>query len=84
MSVAQGMRDTGPIITNAALILVLVSVAFASSDIVIIKALAVGTAIAVFLDATIVRVLLVPSLMRIMDRWNWWVPGFLIRLTPKR
>lgn len=84
MSVAQGMRDTGPIITNAALILVLVSVAFASSDIVIIKALAVGTAIAVFLDATIVRVLLVPSLMRIMDRWNWWIPEFRIRVTPKR
>ncbi|MQF69911.1 MMPL family transporter [SAR202 cluster bacterium AD-804-J14_MRT_500m] len=83
VSVARGMQDTGPLITNAALILVLVAVSFASSDIVIIKALAVGTAIAVFLDATIVRTLLVPALMRIMDRWNWWAPSFIIRLFPK-
>ncbi len=83
LSVARGLEATGPIITNAAMILVLVAAAFASGDIIIVKALGVGTAIAVFLDATVVRALLVPSLMRIMDRWNWWSPRVLDKLLPR-
>jgi len=81
-SVAQGMEITGPIITSGALILVLVAAAFATADIVIVKALGVGTAIAILLDATVVRAFLVPALMRIMDRWNWWSPQFLKRVIP--
>jgi len=79
-SIAKGMEMTGPIITNSALILVLVSVAFATADIVIVKALGIGTAIAIFLDATVVRAFLVPSLMRLFDRWNWWLPPFINRI----
>lgn len=76
-SVAMGMERTGRVITSAALILVLVSGAFATADIMVVKALGVGTAIAIFLDASIVRALLVPALMRVLGRWNWWAPRFL-------
>ena len=82
-SVAHGLEVTGPIITNAALILILVAIAFVSADIVIVKALGVGVAIAIFLDATVARAFLVPALMKIMDRWNWWAPSFLKRVLPE-
>jgi RND superfamily putative drug exporter len=55
----------------------LVSLSFVAADIVLIKALGLGTAIAVFLDATIVRALLVPATMRLLGDWNWWAPGWL-------
>ena len=54
--------------------------AFATSRIVIIKELGIGTALAVALDATVVRALLVPSLMALLGKWNWWAPGPLRRL----
>jgi RND superfamily putative drug exporter len=54
--------------------------AFALSDSVIIKAVGIGIGIAVILDATIVRALLVPAAMRLMGRWNWWAPGPIVRL----
>ena len=81
-SVAQGLERTGRVITSAAMILVLVAASFATADIVVVKALGLGTAIAVFLDATVVRALLVPALMRIMGNWNWWSPAFLRRVLP--
>jgi RND superfamily putative drug exporter len=74
-SVALGLERSGRIITSAALIIVLVSGSFAAADIVLIKALGLGTAIAIFLDATIVRALLVPATMRLLGDWNWWSPG---------
>ena len=76
-SVATGMERSGKIITSAALILILVASGFATGDILIVKALGFGTALAIFIDATIVRALLVPALMRIMSGLNWWAPGFL-------
>lgn len=76
-SVALGLEMTGRIITSAALILVLVAASFATGDIIIVKALGVGTAIAILLDATVVRALLVPALMRVLGDWNWWAPRFL-------
>ncbi len=82
LSVTQGLERTGRVITSAALVLVLVAGSFSTGDIVIVKALGVGTAIAIFLDATVVRALLVPALMRILGDWNWWSPGFLRRLLP--
>jgi RND superfamily putative drug exporter len=82
-SVALGLERTGRVITSAALILVLVAAAFATSDIVVVKAFGVGTAIAILVDATLVRALLVPALMRIMGDWNWWAPRFLRRLLPE-
>ena len=59
--------------------MVLVSPSFVAADIVLIKALGLGTAIAVFLDATVVRALLVPATMRLLGEWNWWAPQWLRR-----
>ena len=73
-AVAKGLQHTGRIITSAALLFIVVTGAFATADIVIIKSLGVGMAIAVALDATIVRALLVPATMRLMGRYNWWGP----------
>jgi RND superfamily putative drug exporter len=75
--VAEGLARTAGIITGAALIMIAVFAAFALAEVITIKSIGVGMAIAVFLDATIVRVLLVPATMRLMGRWNWWAPGFL-------
>ena len=83
-SVAVGLERTGRIITSAAGILVLVAGAFVTSDVMVIKALGLGIAIAILLDATVVRVLLVPALMRIMGDWNWWAPRFLLRVLPQQ
>jgi RND superfamily putative drug exporter len=78
-SVARGLEKSGRIITSAAAIVVLVSLSFVAADIVLIKALGLGTAIAVLLDATLVRALLVPATMRLLGEWNWWAPGWLPR-----
>ena len=83
-SVAVGLGKTGQIITSAALILVLVAAAFATSDVIVVKALGVSMAIAILLDATLVRALLVPALMRILGDWNWWAPRFVKRLLPEQ
>jgi RND superfamily putative drug exporter len=78
-SVARGLERSGRIITSAAAIVVLVSFSFVAADIVLIKALGLGTAIAVFLDASLVRALLVPATMRLLGEWNWWAPAWLPR-----
>jgi uncharacterized membrane protein YdfJ with MMPL/SSD domain len=79
-SVAEGLSRTAGVITGAALIMVTVFSAFALADSITIKSIGVGMAIAVLIDATIIRVLLVPAAMRLMGRWNWWAPGPLGRL----
>jgi len=81
-SVAQGLERTAGIITSAALIIVLVSAAFATGEVIVVKSLGVGIALAIFVDATVVRALLVPSLMRLLGDWNWWAPRFIKRLLP--
>src|SRR3954454_23393875 len=78
-SVARGLERSGRIITSAAAIVVLVSMSFVAADVVLIKALGLGTAIAVLLDATLVRALLVPATMRLLGDWNWWAPSWLRR-----
>ena len=78
-AVARGLERSGRIITSAAAIVVLVSFSFVAADIVLIKALGLGTAIAVFLDASLVRALLVPATMRLLGKWNWWAPAWLPR-----
>jgi RND superfamily putative drug exporter len=82
-SVAEGLAKTAAVITGAALIMVCVFAAFALAETVTIKSIGVGMAIAVLLDATIIRVFLVPATMRLMGRWNWWAPGPLGRLADK-
>jgi RND superfamily putative drug exporter len=82
-SVAEGLSRTAGVITGAALIMVTVFSAFALADSITIKSIGVGMAIAVLIDATVVRVLLVPATMRLMGRWNWWAPGPLGRLADR-
>jgi RND superfamily putative drug exporter len=79
-AVAMGLERTGRIVTAAALLFCVAIGAFATSQIVFIKQLGVGTALAVLIDATIVRALLVPALMEMLGRWNWWAPAPLRRL----
>jgi RND superfamily putative drug exporter len=82
-AVAEGLARTAGVITGAAAIMVTVFAAFALADTVTIKSIGVGMALAVALDATIVRVLLVPATMRLLGRWNWWAPGPLGRLAER-
>ena len=79
-AVAHGLERSGRIVTSAALVVVVVAGSFAFADIVLIKALGIGMAIAIALDATVVRALLVPATMRLLGRWNWWLPDSLERL----
>jgi uncharacterized membrane protein YdfJ with MMPL/SSD domain len=79
-AVALGLQRTGRIVTFAALLFMIAIGAFVTSEIIFIKQLGLGTALAVFIDATIVRALLVPSLMRLLGPWNWWAPAPLARL----
>jgi putative drug exporter of the RND superfamily len=79
-AVAMGLEKSGRLITGAAAIMVAVFLAFALANVVIIKAIGVGLAIAIAVDATIVRILIVPSIMRILGRANWWAPKPLASL----
>jgi len=81
-AVSVGMQRSGRIITSAALLVVVVTASFVSADVVLIKALGFGIALAVFLDATLIRALVVPATMRLLGEWNWWLPSPLARLLP--
>lgn len=76
-AVANGLQKTGRLITGAAAIMVVVFMAFGLSSVVILKQIGLGLALAILLDATIVRALVVPSTMRLMGKWNWWSPSWL-------
>ena len=76
-AVANGLQKTGRLITGAAAIMVVVFMAFGLSSVVILKQIGFGLALAILLDATIVRALVVPSTMRLMGKWNWWSPSWL-------
>ncbi|MFC5724229.1 MMPL family transporter [Streptomyces gamaensis] len=81
-SVANGMARTAPLISGAALLMVAVFGAFAFTGIVPIQQLGLGLAVAVALDATVVRLVLVPAAMQLMGAWNWWLPGRRARTSP--
>ena len=74
-AVARGLEKTGGVITNAALLFVIVTGAFTFTSITITKETGLGMTVAVLVDATIIRSLLVPATMRLLGRWNWWLPG---------
>jgi len=78
-AVAVGLERTGRIVTAAAAIMVAAFAGFAVGRVPGLQELGVGLALAVFIDATLVRVILVPSLMAILGRWNWWLPGQPVR-----
>jgi RND superfamily putative drug exporter len=82
-AVAYGLAKTARVITAAAAIMVAVFLALAVSDEIFLKLLGVGMATAIFLDATVVRMVLVPALMQIFGRANWWIPGWLDRRLPR-
>jgi uncharacterized membrane protein YdfJ with MMPL/SSD domain len=82
-SVAVGLERSGRIISSAALIVVVVTASFVTADVVIVKALGLGIALAVTIDATLVRALLVPATMKLLGSANWWIPRWLDRVLPQ-
>ena len=82
-AVVDGLATTGRVITSAALIMVSVFCSFVLNGDPTVKQFGVGLAVAIAVDATIVRCLLVPVLMTLMGRGNWWMPGWLGRVTPR-
>ena len=82
-SVADGLAATARVISAAAAIMVVVFGAFLLEDDRIVKLFGVGLAVAVLLDATLVRMLLVPATMALLGRGNWWIPQWLDRVLPK-
>jgi len=79
-AVADGLEKTAGLITSAAAIMVSVFGAFALAQVVLIQAVGLGMAVAVALDATLVRIVLVPATMRLFGHVNWWAPEILLRL----
>jgi len=80
---ARGVAATAPLVTGAALILIVIGVAFATTELVLVKQIGFGMAVALALDATIVRVLLLPATMRWLGPANWWLPAPLRRRIPR-
>ncbi len=74
-AISSGLQRTGWLITSAAMLLAVVLGAFGSSQIIFIQEIGIGLAIAVIIDATLVRMLLVPATMRLLGKWNWWAPA---------
>ena len=79
VAVAAGLQRSGRIITSAALIIVVVFAGFAVGELLIIKETGIGLAVVVAVDATLVRLVLVPATMTLLGEWNWWAPGPLRR-----
>jgi uncharacterized membrane protein YdfJ with MMPL/SSD domain len=82
-AVAQGLRASAATISSAALIMVAVFGVFAGTGTPSIKEIGLGLSVAIALDATLVRLILVPATMEIMGRWNWWLPKPLARILPR-
>ena len=74
LATIDGLTSTSKIITSAALIMIVITGAFAFTDVMPVKQIGIGIAIAIAIDATIIRLLLVPSLMKLLGKWNWWIP----------
>lgn len=82
-SIVFGINRSWRIITSAAVIVILICFSFMSADILIVKAFGLGIAVAVFVDAFIIRTLLVPATMTILGKWNWYLPKWLDKILPK-
>jgi RND superfamily putative drug exporter len=76
LAVSTGLRGSARIVTSAALIMFVVFASFGASDLQVIQQIGLGLALAVFLDATIIRLVALPAAMQLMGRWNWWAPRF--------
>jgi putative drug exporter of the RND superfamily len=82
-AVADGLAKTARVITAAAAIMVVVFLAFVASPEVFLKLFGIGLAAAIFLDATVVRMVLVPAVMQLLGKYNWWIPSWLERILPQ-
>jgi RND superfamily putative drug exporter len=82
-AVADGLAKTARVITAAAAIMVVVFLSFVTSNEVFLKLFGIGLASAIFLDATVVRMVLVPAVMQLLGKWNWWIPDWLERVLPR-
>jgi RND superfamily putative drug exporter len=82
-AVAEGLASSARTISSAALIMTAVFSVFVLTGVPSIKEIGLGNAVAVALDATLVRLVLVPAAMQLMGRWNWWLPSWLDRLLPQ-
>ena len=82
-AVARGLAGTGRVITSGALIMIVVFLAFVASPVPSLKMLGLGLAVAILVDATIVRMVLVPATMALLGKANWWLPGWLDRILPR-
>jgi RND superfamily putative drug exporter len=82
-AVARGLQQTGSVITAAAAIMVAVFSAFTLARLTEVKELGFSLAAAVFIDATLIRIILVPAAMQLLGHWNWWFPGWLERIVPR-
>ncbi len=82
-SVERGLASTGRVISSAAAIMVVVFLGFSTEADTVVKQLGFGMAVAIVLDATVVRMVLVPATMTLLGRWNWWLPAWLDRLLPR-
>jgi putative drug exporter of the RND superfamily len=78
-AVLRGITRSGPVVTAAAVCIGIVFLGFAAGGLVAVKEIGVGMTVAIVLDVTVVRGLLLPALMAMLDRWNWWAPAFLRR-----
>ncbi len=81
-SIVFGINRSWKIITSAAIIVILICFSFMSADVLIVKAFGLGIAVAVFVDAFIIRTLLVPAVMTILGKWNWYLPKWLDKILP--
>jgi RND superfamily putative drug exporter len=81
-SVVNGLASTARVITSAALIMISVFLSFVTNPSPTVKMLGLGMAVAVFIDASIVRMMLVPATMELAGKWNWWIPSWLDRIVP--
>jgi uncharacterized membrane protein YdfJ with MMPL/SSD domain len=79
-AVAAGLERTGRIVTAAAIVMCAAFAGFAAGSIVGLQEFGLGLAVAIFLDATLIRAVLVPALMRLFGRWNWWLPASVARV----
>ena len=82
-AVADGLAKTARVITAAAAIMVVVFLAFLAAPDAFLKLFGIGLASAIFLDATVVRMILVPAVMQLLGKWNWWIPAWLERILPE-
>lgn len=82
-SIVCGIEKTGKIITSAALIVICICGSFLVADVLMVKAFGLGIAVAIFVDAFLIRTLLVPSTMVLLEQWNWYLPAWLHKSLPK-